>query len=497
MSEIIALLDGREVGRVQQLRGRLGFRYAESWRLAEGAYPLSISLPLSQAEHGHAPVAAFLWGLLPDNEIVLQRWARQFGVSPRNPYALIREVGEDCAGAVQFVSEDRLQDISAGTSDGIAWLTEDEVAMRLALLRDDAGAGRLAGDTGRFSLAGAQPKTALLFDGQRWGVPSGRIPTSHILKPALPDLVGHVENEHVCLNLARAFGLPAARSEARMFGNQQAIVIERYDRVDMRAMAAEAAARAAAQTVRAATVEAHADAAANVAGTAGFAAEAAAAAADAAMYAELAKTVLLYRVHQEDLCQALGLLPARKYQQDGGPGYAVLFDLLRSVVSAGRRPPDRHGSMRPASAVAEDVATFRDAFILNWLIGGTDAHAKNFSLLLGGRGLVRLAPLYDLATALVYPQIDPFRIRMAMSVGGEYRLEQIGPRHWRRFAAEARLDAAALMGRIAEMAAALPDLLSDEVRRARATGLGHTVLDRMMDVLAVRARLCAGPVGGT
>jgi len=73
MSEIIALLDGREVGRVRQQRGRLQFRYAESWRLADGAYPLSVLLPLIQPEHGHAPIDTFLWGLLPDNEPVLQR----------------------------------------------------------------------------------------------------------------------------------------------------------------------------------------------------------------------------------------------------------------------------------------------------------------------------------------------------------------------------------------------------------------------------------------
>ncbi|HEY1934625.1 MAG TPA: hypothetical protein VGG99_21670 [Acetobacteraceae bacterium] len=84
-----------------------------------------------------------------------------------------------------------------------------------------------------------------------------------------------------------------------------------------------------------------------------------------------------------------------------------------------------------------------------------------------------------------------------MSIGGEYRLEEIGPRQWRRFAADARLDEAGLTERIVEMAIALPDLASDEVRRARATGLDHAVLDRMTDVLAERARRCARLMGGT
>lgn len=352
-------------------------------RVASGgrAYPLSLSLPLSQPEHPHAPIDAFLRGLLPDNDIVLQRWAHRFGVSPRNAFALIREVGVDCAGAVQFVPEERLQ---GGRSDSIAWLTDDDVATRLRLLREDVSAGRLAGDAGQLSLAGAQPKTALLFDGQRWGVPSGRTATSHILKPALPNLEGHVENEHVCLNLARAFGMPAARSEARMFGDQQAIVVERYDRVDIRTMA------------------------------------------DAQMFTSFAETVPVYRVHQEDLCQALSLHPSRKYQSDGGPGPAEVVGLLRSVVSAGQPRSKEAAASRAVSAIVEDVTTFRDALIFNWLIGGTDAHAKNYSLLLGGRGLVRLAPLYDIATALVYPHLDPMKARMAMRIGGEYRLEHIG-----------------------------------------------------------------------
>ena len=85
-------------------------------------------------------------------------------------------------------------------------------------------------DTGQFSLAGAQPKTALLFDGQRWGVPGGRTPTTHILKPPIRGLDGHAENEHLCLALARALGLPAAHSEVRRFGDETAIVVERYER---------------------------------------------------------------------------------------------------------------------------------------------------------------------------------------------------------------------------------------------------------------------------
>lgn len=489
MNELVALLEGQEVGRVSQVKGRLRLHYADTWRLATGAYPLSLSLPLAQSEHPHAPIDAFLWGLLPDSDAVLRRWGRQFGVSDRNAFALIGEVGEDCAGAVQFVAEDRLEETTEAKPGTVAWLTEADVAERLRLLRDDAATGRLSGDVGQFSLAGAQPKTALLFDGQRWGVPSGRTPTTHNLKPALPHFNGHVENEHLCLNLARALGFPAARSEARMFGDQQAIVVERYDRVDMHAMAAEAAARA----VRAAAAVAGAAAGGQATATlaaAGFAADAAEAAANAHVFAAYAETVPVYRVHQEDFCQALGLHPTRKYQSDGGPGAAAITALIRSAVSYGQRKPKITRNDRTISAADQDIATFRDALIFNWLIGGSDAHAKNYSLLLGRGGLVRLAPLYDIATVLVYPGVDPLKVCMAMSIGGEYRLERIALPQWRAFAAACRMDSDALIARIAEMAAALPDLLADEIRRAEATGLDHPIMGTMMQVLATRARRC-------
>jgi HipA-like protein len=100
VSELIALLNEREVGTVRQERGRISFEYVDSWRGAPDASPLSLSMPLAAAKHGHASIAPFLWGLLPDNEFILTQWGRRFQVSANNPFALIGHVGEDCAGAI-------------------------------------------------------------------------------------------------------------------------------------------------------------------------------------------------------------------------------------------------------------------------------------------------------------------------------------------------------------------------------------------------------------
>ena len=416
--ELVCLLGGEEVGRLRQVSGRTTFAYSGTWREDDEAYPLSLSMPLAAAEHGPAIVEAFLWGLLPDNERVLDRWAKRFQVSARNAFGLIANVGEDCAGAVQFVRPERLDEVLSGAADRVEWLDEKEIAERLRLLREDHAAWRLPSDTGQFSLSGAQPKTALLLEGDRWGVPSGRLPTTHILKPPTGQFDGHAENEHVCLALARALGLPTATSRVARFGEEIAIVVERYDRV------------------------------------------------------RDGNDIL--RVHQEDACQALGVPPTQKYQNEGGPSVATVVELLRT-----------HSSER-----AQDVSIFIDAIGFNWLIAGADAHAKNYSLLLSGGPRVRLAPLYDVASILPYDRIDLHRAKLAMKIGNEYKLLNIRRRHWQRLAEEVRIDPERVFARLAEMAEQLPDAVRDIREAARREGLDQPVVERLEARLVEWAKGC-------
>jgi serine/threonine-protein kinase HipA len=466
VSELIALLDGREVGRVRQQRGRVSFAYAPSWRDARGAYPLSLSMPLALPEHPHSAIEPFLWGLLPDNEFVLQRWAQLFQVSPRNAFGLISRVGEDCAGAVQFVTPERFEILRGQNTPQIQWLTEADVASRLRALKADASAMRAPRDLGQFSLAGAQPKTALLSDGKRWGVPSGRTPTTHILKPATAEFDGHAENEHFCLSLAREAGLSTAATEVRRFEDVTAIVVTRYDRVDTKALAAAALAASSPDPD-------------SQARSARSAADAVAVAADAKVMGDFSRNTPIYRVHQEDMCQALGLHPSRKYQNEGGPGPSEIIALLRANVGGG------------AEAVREDVGSFVRALLFNWLIGGTDAHAKNYSVLIGGGGIVRLAPLYDMASIYPYAHIDPLKAKLAMKIGNDYRLRDIGWRQWREFAAEMRLSADAVVAMGRSMAESLPAQVASEHARAKSNGLDHPVIDRLAEALTARAQKLA------
>ena len=420
MTELLVVVaDRRIMGEIRRdRRGRLTFVYDDGWRSMDAAYPLSLSMPLVVAEHEHARIEPWLWGLLPDNEAILARWGQRFHVSPRNAFALLGAVGEDCPGAIQLVRPDRVDDILQADDEQIEWLTEADIAERLRILRQDQAAWRMARDTGQFSLAGAQPKTALLFDGQRWGVPSGPTPTTHILKPPIDGLDGHAENEHLCLALARALGLPAAHSEVRRFEDEPAIIVERYDRTGLP------------RSIR--------------------------------------------RLHQEDMCQVLGLPPTKKYQNEGGPGCAKLSE---AIWTHSGEPGD-------------DARTFARAIMLNWIIGGTDAHAKNFSMLIGPHGRGRLAPLYDVASMLPY-DADLRRLKMATKIGGKYLLDEVQIRHWVKFATEVRLPPNEVIDMGKATAATVPTLVAETVDDARANGFDHPILQRMTEVLSARSNHCA------
>ncbi|MBS1868891.1 MAG: type II toxin-antitoxin system HipA family toxin [Actinobacteria bacterium] len=419
MSEtLVVLLDAAVAGTLtRSTGGRLAFAYDEDYRRRAETTPLSLSLPKQIHEHSGARLEAWLWGLLPDSDAVLRRWARQFHVSASSPFALLSTpVGEDCAGAVQFVAPDRVGELSERPGS-VSRLTEEEVAERLRDLHADTTAWLGRAFTGQFSLAGAQAKTALLQRDGRWGIPSGATPTTHILKPAVAGLDDHDLNEHLCLDAARRAGLIAARTRIERFAEETAVVVTRYDRI-----------------------------------TTGRA---------------------IRRVHQEDLCQALGIHPERKYQNEGGPSPAQIARLLRSAMRL---------------TVAEDaVRRFADALAWNWLIAGTDAHAKNYSLLLAG-SQARLAPLYDIASALPYGTHER-KLRLAMKLAGDYRVDP-DRNPWPRTARELGLDPTALTDRVRELAETGPDAFADATAAPEVAALERSLPTRLLDLVADRAQRC-------
>ncbi|NEE02710.1 type II toxin-antitoxin system HipA family toxin [Phytoactinopolyspora halotolerans] len=378
-------LDGIPAGTLtQNSAGKVGFTYYDDYR-PPGAVPLSLSLPLGRSSHPPKAVNAFIAGLLPDSEPTLERWGRQFGVSPRNPFALLAHVGHDAAGAVQILPEGE-PSLDAATRQGdIEWLTDDDIT---AVLRDvashpaDWNPGR---DTGRWSLAGAQSKVALFrSDDGHWGVPRDSTPTTHILKPSIPGLEHHHVNEHLCLRAAQLIGLAAARTEIITTGDVEVLICQRYDRTF--------------------------------------------------------KDGRWRRAHQEDLCQALSVHPSMKYQSDGGPGIREIAHLFSGLAA-----PDRQVSAK----------RFFDALFFNVAIGATDAHAKNYSMLIGAGSRAQLGPLYDVATVLPYDQGADHR--SAMKIGDSWEMRRVSEKDWMIVARSLGIPAEEARERTRELRAAIPD----------------------------------------
>jgi len=374
-------------------------------------------MPIQVSSHPDQVVKPWLWGLLPDNEAVLSRWAREFHASASSPFSMLATpIGHDCAGAVRFATDQEIDDVMSRPGD-VRWLTDDEVADRLRELREDATAWLGREFTGQFSLAGAQAKTALLHADNRWGVPSGSMATSHILKPAVGGLDDHDLNEHLCLDAARRAGLVVSRTHVAQFAGESAIVVSRYDRRPHEGR--------------------------------------------------------LMRIHQEDVCQALGVPPARKYQNEGGPSPKDVAQLLRSSM--------------PPRITDEAIWRFLDALAWNWLIAGTDAHAKNYSLLLAG-GQVRLAPLYDVASALPYGAHEK-KLRFAMKIGGDYRVFPYR-NTWAHTAADLGLDAEPVIGRVAELASRAPDAFAEAAATPTVESLERPLPRRLAELVADRVKRC-------
>jgi serine/threonine-protein kinase HipA len=412
---LVVLMNGVVLGDIYQDRSKsVRLRYDGDYLQRPDAVPLSLSMPMTAQRHNPAVVDPWLHNLLPGRPDVLASWRRQFGVADQSAFALLRHVGEDVAGAAQFVRPERVD--HASHPGPIHPLGDEDIAEWLRRLSRDAAAWEPTTGAGRFSLAGAQAKFALHFDSGQWGVPSGRTPTTHIVKPAMPNLPDQDLNEYLSMRTARLLGLAVADSRLATFGGERALVTSRYDRQR--------------------------------------------------------RDGDWIRVHQEDMCQALGVPPERKYQNQGGPSAAQVAALIRSVVS-----PQR---------MQEDLTRFVDAMIFNWLIVGTDAHAKNYSLLLAP-GQVRLAPLYDLNSYLPY-RVDGIEPTLSMFIGtADTGVDHIGLTQWRSFAKSVGVPADLVFSRIDELATHLPSAINRAVKDDAVQALGSPLPDILTDALTERA----------
>lgn len=333
----------------QDVSGTTGFRYAQAWLNSQDAMPLSASLPLRSEPFSRNETRPFFAGVLPEEES-RRLIAKAFGISDKNDFALLARIGAECAGAVSILPPGELP---VAAHPHYQEISEEELAEKLGLLPRRP---LLAGEKGiRLSLAGAQGKLAVKISDGRFFLPLDGSPSSHILKPENPHFAGLVENEYFCMKLAAEAGLEVARAEIGGAKGTRFLLVERYDRRKL-------------------------------------------------------PDGRLERIHQEDFCQALGVPPELKYQQEGGPNLKSCFELVRSAVTI----------------PGPDLLRLFDAVVFNVLIGNCDAHGKNFSLL-RERNSIQLAPLYDLVSTQAYPDLAS---EMAMKLGGERDPRRLAAKNW-------------------------------------------------------------------
>ncbi|QTX05603.1 type II toxin-antitoxin system HipA family toxin [Agromyces archimandritae] len=189
------------------------------------------------------------------------------------------------------------------------------------------------------------------------------------------------------------------------------------------------------------------------------------------------------RRHQEDFAQATGVHPASKYQNEGGPGIAAIGAAMNEHLG---------------SAANAEVARFFEATMFNWAALGTDAHAKNYALVhpVSGRRRPMLAPLYDLGSALAYPEINTRKAKLAMSYAGHYRAYEIEPRHIVQEAAGLALPEEWVIDRARHLVGRLPDAFSAAAEEAQLHGDDAAFAATLIDRAAERAQTLARQLGG-
>ncbi len=404
--------------------GATSFRYDLEWLSSERSFPISLSMPLSDRVWSGEKANAYFDGLLPDDRSVREKIAAREHADSAGVFDLLAVIGRDCVGALRFVPEG----LEPGDPEKMAYrpVSDNEIATRIASLATTPLGIHGNGDDFRISIAGVQEKTAFLYADGQWQLPLGPTPTSHIFKPAMKagpsgaDFSDTPWNEWFCLVLCRALNLKTANAEVLIFNGKPVIVAERFDRVW--------------------------------------------------------QDGVLYRLPQEDICQALGIPLIRKYQSHGGPGIMDVLDFLNG-----------------AAAPHEDRLSFMKAQIVFWLLAAIDGHAKNFSIFLTPGGY-QLTPLYDVMSAEPYAEFPAQKIKLPMAIGnkGYYRLNQIQLRHFYQTAQKFGLPRQDVDSIVSGLATQMDAAIAKAAALAAKAGMPESTLEPIIAGVIKRTMLLTG-----
>lgn len=391
-------LHGEPVGVLEQTpTGKKQFTYNQNPSMA-----ISLSMPIREESYGGQLCEAYFGGLLPESEAAKQLIAKKYKISPNNSFALLQAIGHDCAGAIScHTLEDPILAVHSLPIKGRI-IPEDELYKhikelpRKPLFMDVEGL--------KLSLAGVQDKAAICLIDNQIAIPEDGSPTTHILKPSSPNFPGMAENEYFVMKLAKRIGLLVPKVELRKINDITFLLVQRYDRK--------------------------------------------------------VKNNYIERIHQEDFCQALGILSSKKYQNEGGPGFEECFSLLNTTTQP-----------------AIDRNRLISGIIFNYLLGNMDAHGKNFSLLHHTDSHIRLTPFYDLICTRVYGELNS---KMAMKIGSKYDANEVFPRHWKLLSEKIKYNFIALTHVIEELGNQIKQAMILEKKALQMEGTNHRIIDEII-----------------
>lgn len=388
--------------------GVIGFRYSLEWG-ADGGFSVSRLLPLTADEFAPETGVAhrFFSNLLPEGK-VREHIVRGLKL-PDTDFDLMRAIGGECAGALSILPVGQ----QPSKQRQYHLLTERDLA-NLVECRGLTYAAWSAAELPRLSLAGAQDKCPVLVRDNQYFLPQGEAPSSHILKFELADYRHLPTYETFTTQLAAVIGLPVVDITLQATGRTRYAQITRYDR----------------------------------------------------RWDERGE---IWRLHQEDFCQALGYGHEKKYQEHGGPSFAQCYRLVREV----------------SSEPAIDTQYLLLWQIFNVLAGNSDGHAKNLSLLYLPDDATRLAPFYDLVCTRAIARID---YHLAFDVGGERNPSMITPVCWEMLARQCDLRPKFLSNLVRETADFLQERVTPEREAFEARYGAYPALQRIAKIVTQQCR---------
>lgn len=386
---------------------RWTFCYDPNWQ----SFPLIPQFPLGEVDYTDAVHNKYLeWyldNLLPEGAM-REAYAKQANIRPGNTWSLLLRYGRDVAGAISILDEDELPDVleydySAVTPQALAELIKTSRSGIPMMVQ---------GQHKRMSLAGAQEKLTIYLNGEEIMLPEGAAPSSHILKPesAMEEYPLCPANEYFCMQVAKEMGLSVPNTFLATAYDERVYIVERYDR-------------------------------------------------------QVDKGGMVHRLHQIDLCQALGIPKSRKYEDEGG---FTIHTLINQTVTLCRAQ---------AKAKAEMV----DWVIFNYLIGNSDAHAKNFSLLVNKAGF-HPAPYYDLVCVEIYHKDN----RLSNSIGGEMEAGYVEGAHWDAFAYLCNLPPKFVRERLKRLAFAVQKAANSVSAQGVFTSEERDFIERIVDEVIMK-----------